>query len=159
RVADGARDDATRVRALSHRLFLHGNVFKQPAKVAELDAEASSALQRLAGQDPRAEEAYHYGVGMAFRGMRSFDRALAELERDAILTESVFGKTSYEAARSLSGLCIVRAGRGEMEAAISYCNRAAQAFKEIFGPKHPDYALALHNLGVMLLELDRIDAG
>jgi hypothetical protein len=155
RVADAARDDGARIRALGQRLYIRGNAWHQSEGFAELEAEATSALARLGGTDPRAEEAYHYTVGMAWFGLHEWDRALLHVTRSAELAAAVYGASSYDAARAESGLCILLGTHGQLGRAIPHCERTTSLFRSALGPHHPDYALAAQNLGSMLMSEDR----
>ena len=141
------------------RLYIQGYYFRRPARVAELEAEASSALARLAGKDLRTEEAFRYNVGMALIGLRDYPRAIASIERAAALSAEVYGARSHDAARGESGLCIAYIGQGDLSAAIPRCERAATMYREALGPSHPDTALAFLNLGAVAVGAERIELG
>ncbi len=154
--ADTSKEDATRVHALTTRLFVEGFLLHHGDRIGELDAAATAAIARI-GAEAELEGNRRHALGMSLLAKGELATAGAELEAAASLREKAAGAKSRAVAMSVNGLCLVADKRGETEKALAQCQRATDIFTEVFGPDHPDVALGLSNVGALLDDLGRYD--
>ncbi len=155
-VADLAKDDVTRARALIQRLFTDGYLLHQTDRVAELDGQAEAAVGRLGGDAelegdspplPRDGAAREEGS----RGSRRLVHACGCAPGTRARTASRW------VAMTLNSVCLVAQKRDDTEGALSTCQRALDIWKEVLGEHHPEVALGLNNVGGLLEQLERHD--
>jgi tetratricopeptide (TPR) repeat protein/predicted Ser/Thr protein kinase len=156
--ADTARDDTTRARALTRQLYAVGYVLEQFARVASLDAQVSSIIARLGGDDELDGDRLQT-TGMIALAERDLGAAVDRLSRAVALREKKFGPRGRRVAMSRHSRCVVLVEEHQLEAALADCNAALDIWKESLGANHPDVSLALKNIGAIELELGRIDEG
>jgi tetratricopeptide (TPR) repeat protein/tRNA A-37 threonylcarbamoyl transferase component Bud32 len=153
RRADVARDDATRVQALTQLMrisYLEHDL--ESGEVAAADARA--ALDRL-GDTPLLEADFylHYGSLALARG--DHEKA-AEYHRLALsIRAAQLGEDHPEVAISLINIANALIGEGDQAEAEQLARRAQAIFEKKFGANHP-YTASSHNvIGNSLLERGR----
>src|SRR5262249_8968517 len=90
RVADTARDDVTRARALTRQLYAEGVILAQFDRVAMLDEDCSAVIARLGG-DEELEADRLQAMGMALLTQGDLAGAAGSLLRAIALRRKVFG--------------------------------------------------------------------
>jgi tetratricopeptide (TPR) repeat protein len=90
---------------------------------------------------------------MALLGTSEVAASSERLNAASVLAEKIYGARSYEAARAQSGLCLAAEARSLFDEAADHCERSARIFGDVLGEHHPDYALAVSNLGTMFWKL------
>jgi tetratricopeptide (TPR) repeat protein len=157
-VADTARDDVTRARALIRQVYAAGFVLEEFSRVASLDAQISSIIARLGGDDELDGDRLQ-SMGMIALAQRDLDVAALRLSRAVALREKKFGPRGRRVAMSRHSRCVVLVEAQKLDAALADCSVALDIWKEALGPNHPDTSLALKNVGRIELRLGRIDEG
>ncbi len=155
-VADRAKDDYARAHALTRRLYVEGFLLRHAERIPELDEAAAAAIARLGGDlELEGHRRHSLGMGLVERG--SLVEAAVAFEEAVKLREKAHGAKSREVAKSRNGLCLVASKRNDPEKTLKACKSALDLWTEILGPKHPDVALGMSNVGAALGDLDRYD--
>jgi tetratricopeptide (TPR) repeat protein len=157
-LADTARDDATRARALTRQLYAVGSVLQQFDRVDALDAQIGSVIERLGGDDELEADRLQT-TGMIALAKRDLPAAYDRLTRAITLREKKFGPRGRRVAMSRHSRCLVQIEKKELDAALADCSSALDIWREALGPNHPDTSLALKNVGRIRYELGRVEEG
>ncbi len=156
RRADVARDDATRVQALTQLMRI--SYLEHDLDGGEvLAADARAALERL-GDAPLLEADFylHYGSLALARGDHE---TAAEYHRRALtIREAQLGADHPEVAISLTNIANALVGEGSYAEAERLARRALAIFEKKFGADHPYTAASYNNIGNSLLEQGRQQA-
>ncbi|HVK87088.1 MAG TPA: protein kinase [Kofleriaceae bacterium] len=165
-LADVAKEDALRARALAKRLYVEGSMLRNPALIEELDGAAAAAIARM-GAGPMSAEldggrAHALGNALLVKGgladdAATLEQAAATLEKAAAVREAAHGVRSREVAMTRNSLCVARSRLREFESALEQCHRAVDIWLDRVGPNHPDLGKAYNNLGTILDHMDRFD--
>jgi predicted Ser/Thr protein kinase/tetratricopeptide (TPR) repeat protein len=156
--ADTARDDATRARALTRQLYATGYILEQFPRVTSLDAQVTSIIARLGGDDELDGDRLQT-MGMIAFAQRDLEAATERLSRAITLREKKFGPRGRRVAMSRQSRCTVLVEQGRLEAALADCNLAFDIWTAALGANHPDVSLALKNIGAIELKLGHVDEG
>ncbi len=156
-LADAAKDDRTRVQALTRRLFVEAYLLRHSDRLHELDGAAAAGIARLGGDVMDLEGHRLHSLGMALLAKGSLPEATTALGEAVKLRERVHGAKSREVAMSRNGLCFVASRREDYATALVECTRATEVWSEILGPGHPELAFGLNNLGSVYSETGRYD--
>jgi tetratricopeptide (TPR) repeat protein len=157
-VADTSRDDVSRARALTRQLYAAGYVLEQFSRVAPLDAQISSIIARLGGDDELDGDRLQ-SMGMIALAQRDLEGAAERLSRAVTLREKTFGPRGRRVAMSRHSRCLVLVEEGKLEEALADCSLAIDIWKEALGANHPDVSLALKTVGRIELKNGRVDDG
>ena len=155
-VADLAKDDVTRARAMTTRLFNDGYLLRQSDRVTELGGQAEAAVTRVGGAAD-LESARLHALGMALLAKNDLGGADEAFKRAIVLREQAYGAKSRQVAMTVNSRCLVAQKRGDVAAALQTCERALALWTEVLGRNHPDVALGLNNVGGLLEQLERHD--
>jgi serine/threonine protein kinase/tetratricopeptide (TPR) repeat protein len=156
--ADTARDDTTRAKALTRQLYAAGFVLEQFSRVASLDAQISSVIARIGGDDELEGDRLQT-MGMIALAERDLPAAEDRLSRAIGLREKKLGPRGRRVAMSRHSRCLVFVEEQKLESALAECTLALDIWKEALGENHPDTSLALKNVGRIELKLGRVDDG
>jgi tetratricopeptide (TPR) repeat protein len=157
-LADTARDDVTRVRALTRQLYAVGYILEEFDRVESLAGQTSSVIERLGG-DLELEGDRWQALGMISLAQRNLPVAFEQLSRAITVRERQFGRRGRRVAMSRHSRCLVLVEEGELAAALDECRLALGIWTEALGPKHPEVSLALKNMGRIEFKLGRVDDG
>jgi len=153
RRADVARDDATRVQALTQLMrisYLEHDLDGGEA----LAADARAALDRL-GDAPLLEADFylHYGSLTLARGD---NEAAGTYHRQALeIREAQLGADHPEVGVSLTNIANAHTAQGQHDKAEQMARRALAVFEAKLGADHPHVAAPHNNIGNSLLEQGR----
>jgi tetratricopeptide (TPR) repeat protein/predicted Ser/Thr protein kinase len=157
-VADTARDDVTRARALTREMYAAGYVRENFARVPPLDAQVTSIIARLGGNDELEGDRLQT-TGMIALAEHDLPRADNELGRAIALREKKFGPHGRRVAMSKNSHCLVLLEQERLNDARVDCTVALDIWREALGANHPDVSLALKSLGRIEIKADHRELG
>ena len=138
--------DPDEIAALWHNL---GGIAHARGEFAagEVAARRGIAIRRAAGPDARRTAADEVALAALLDGLGSYDEA-ERLYRGAIAVFEADPADALELAVAIGGLGAQYVLRGHYAEAIALLARAVELKRRELGPRHPDFALTLHNLAM-----------
>ncbi|MEO7394250.1 MAG: CHAT domain-containing tetratricopeptide repeat protein [Chitinophagaceae bacterium] len=133
------------------------------AQLGELDAAESHALQGMAmikkvfNDDSYLRYSAHEILGMVYYKRGENNKSLTAYSVAIEIAEKYFGKDSRQEASLLSNQGNTYQVMGNYAAAEVVLKKSQEIRKTILGEQHPDYALSLINLGMVLVMQSRYD--
>ncbi|MFO0633183.1 MAG: serine/threonine-protein kinase [Nannocystaceae bacterium] len=157
--AELAQDHAVRAQALTHLVFVVGIDGARFDEAQALAAGASSAL-KVIGADALLQAQLDGTVGTAARKARRLDLALTHQRAALATTTELFGEDHPSTLRALSNLATTLAaapgGReGGWDEAEAMHHRAAEGLERVLGGEHPNVAVSLSNLAILVAQRGR----
>ncbi len=154
RRADVARDDGTRVEALSWLLHWVGYKQRDFAQAEEIAADARAALERM-GEVPLLEADLYDRLGSVAVERGDLEAAIADHQRALDIRVRELGERSVDVAKSRNNLGNALLRKRDYEGAERELRAARSAFEELQGPKHPYVAITSSNIGASVSEQGR----
>jgi serine/threonine protein kinase/Flp pilus assembly protein TadD len=114
-----------------------------------LDRGVERVERDLAG-DPEIQARMLETMGMAFRGLGSYDRARTLLERALVIRRRLHPGDHADLAVTLYNLAMVLRFQGEFEPAERHFREALAMRRRLFGDRHPAVVESLNGLGFVL---------
>jgi hypothetical protein len=87
-------------------------------------------------------------VGITYRGVGEYGRAIGFLQRSLALREAELGPEHPDTLHSMTNLASVYQDAGKLDQALPLCEEALRLQKEKLGPEHPSTLITMNNLAI-----------
>jgi tetratricopeptide (TPR) repeat protein/predicted Ser/Thr protein kinase len=124
--------------------------------VREILDQTATTLPMLADR-PRVELAIRTTLGSAYRALGRFSDALPQIVAARKLAESVHGPESVQALTLARGIAITTSDLNDPTSALEQMRHTVASFERVLGPGAPETALAIGDLGRLLVETGNME--